>query len=1571
MRKIHFFIIFSLLLGQKLYGQTIIFSPDPNQFTTDIQKQFEKHIGNTSKATLSNFSENFKSKLDAESKVQFIELFQYLTKRGLKPIEMYSLITTYQALFNSGSFDFQRAKNLSLYLQKSFQPLAPKKMVEILTQLEGFFANGYLYTSNFNKVRIDDKEWRIGFFETKQDFFEPQPIIKEEKKEEEEDIGWGEQQNIEEYDSWNDPAIAIGASKSLEEVNLPKIQGLHFIFNNTNLHLLSPSDSVTVEETSGAFEVVQGIFIGKNGKVKWSLDKGIPEATLDKFSFKVIGTRFMAEQVLLSFPELLKNEVKGVLEIRLEKRPTGLASSYPRFKSYYNNADLILNLKNYEYKGGLSLVANKMSSASLYDKYTKIVANKGTRNTFEVLSLNFILTDSLITSDRVSFITKLDKDSITHPAVRMRFDLKNNQLNLSKLSKGGFRNSMYSDTFHQVDIKSDAMSWDLNSDKMDFYIIAGNTEVSAVFESFNYYNPDRIRFLSTAAGFNPLIAAGNFIARKKVNKLSVDEMIVVTKKERFQVANGMLIGHQMGFFDFNPNDNSYSLSRKGQHYFLSYMGKTDFDDLVLTSLASNSSKGNASIDLNSKSLDIKGAQDFKLSDSLGISFIPKDQSMQIVGNKVFTFNGEIVVKNFRFFGDFEVQYENFLVQLKRIDSIRFVPLELYKRGSKIEIGGHMIYGKTGVLYLNDPNNKSGRKILPEFPKLEIPGGVLTYFNEPGRKQKYETEVYFKANSLKIDSLNTINPVYAGTFYSDKIFKPISENLLVLPDTTLGIIHKQKGPYKLYGGESTLIANSNIVLNKSGINTSGELSHLAGKLKAKEIKFFEDLLIAKGEEGKISETVTATKQYYPAVQIAAYDTYWQPSLDSMKISSEKGFEFYAGSSLLTGSLVLRTTGLFGDGKLERKDSDAMSNGFKFNKTGFLATNAIFNVKSEEKDAKPVFSGKNVGLDFNVQQSLVKVSSQNSGFNDAKTSVLDFPYSSYSTTIDNALWDIKKKLISMEGALESSVFQSTAPTQFGLKFNGTAASYDIAALNLKISGVEYINSVDASIVPPNGHVAVMKDGKLEEFTNAKIIADTLNKHHVLTSANVKINSKLSYTGNADYQYINVSNDTFNIKLGNFEFAEIDANGNILKSKSSNKLSTIAKAKVSEKDSIYLSPKMLYRGEITMLAPFKNLSLNGSVIPDLQKYPMLGGNWINYSGNKSEEISINVDETLKDGGKPLYVGLHLRAGAANGALYPTFLSAKKAEDDLDVFLAKGIFKRDEPNKKFVIEPVSAAEVGNKYELYDDQGLIALEGKFNLLGAESKIFQTVGIANIGLDSMVYDFNTLMKIEFPMSIPNTQKLGQNIVKSNLDAGNSDPAIVTDSPYMISKLKQFLGNKDTEEYSKKSMREHLPLHKASTKFLSTLVLSDLNLRYNPVANTFHSVGKIGISNIGDVDINAMVDGYLEVVKNPLTGDEFYIFLEISPTNWYYFGYKAGQLGVTSTDEEVNKMFTAPVGAKEKKSEIAFVDVAEASKYRKKFLQMYLGIKEAEFVKKPTSTTTLPNAPKPKTPAKKADEQEGF
>ncbi|KPM47287.1 hypothetical protein [Jiulongibacter sediminis] len=1550
----NFILIFGLLISSFLVNaQVIRLENSPETFLESFEKVFTDAKNETSIAEFSQFKPHFENEMSPAERQQFIQLCQTMAGRNHKMPEYYYLLVFLNNAFNPEYFDAQARADLLSYFTKLSADQPKNRVTEIVKQLTGFLTDRIVYEAKFNKLYAFGGQFRLGYFDQEQDYLKEEIPQSTQKSSPEEDFGlFDDWDKEEEYDPWDDPSLSIDPDEFYRLIPLPKIKGLVLYLENVDLVMVSPSDSAIFQNTTGAVDLMANNFVGEKGSFDWSM-VNIPEAKVNfsEYTFNISKPYLKAEKVVFEYPSYLADTVEGVFEFRGENRRTGEAITYPRFKSYENNAQFKNLEASLSYKGGFSLIGNRHFSSSLYHNISTLFVNKGLPNSFKVEGRRIEFTDSLITSDQISFTSYIREDSIYHPAVRLRYDIENKFLNLYKVFRGGFRNTMYSDTFHEMDIRSDAMKWDLKTNKMDFYIIAGKEEVPAIFQGFNYYNQAHLRELSNIAGWNPLVFLGNYVYRKKVNRFTLFEIEDKIQLSPRRIKDGVIIATQMGFLDYDPHSDSYSLSRKGLHYFKSSIGRGDYDDLVFQSY-SEEGQNNASIDLNSNALDIGGTSEFRLSDSLGIRFLPKDKSLKMEGSKSFKFAGEISVKNYRFFGDFEVDYERFLVNLNRIDSITFTPVKVYNSGHISNIGGQVVYGKSGILYLNAPDNKSGRRKLPQYPRLVIEEGAIVRFDDSLRREfTYPEDVFFKIESIDHDSLNSVDMAYKGVFNSGGIIRPIQETLIVMPDTSIGFNHLPKGNYKLYGTNSSFDFEENLRMTKKGLTSKGKLTHLAALANAEKARFGSDELTFNGKSALIKEAFLGQNVYFPDVKINEYEATWKPEVDSLSIASDETFSFYQASTELSGNLVVRNSGLYGQGKLTRKDSEANSDAIKFNKAGFLAENSEFIVKSEANAGSPILKGQKVQLDFNVDRQIVNISPEESDFNDTLNASIAFPYAAYKTTIDNATWNIKDRKISMKGDVETSLFSSTAESQYGLEFNGEEALYDIAANTLNISGVPGIKTVDAIIIPENGEVAVRSE-KLLPFTNATVIADTVNKYHTLANANITINSKLSYSGDASYQFVNVSSDTFNIKMQSFEFAEITPEGQILGSKRSGQLSTIARAKVTEADSIFLSPKMLYIGELTMLAPFRNLSLKGQVTPVLDQYPVLGKNWINYSGNKSEEIQINVDETLKDGGKRLYAGLHLNPAASSESLYPTFLSAKRQNDDRDVFLARGVFKRDEPNKRFVIlgtEENPRNSPGNSYELYDELGLIKLDGEFNLLNSNlSQYMQTVGQAELELDSLTYTFNTLVKYNFPVPPPILAKMGDNIVKTNLDVGNSDPAIAFENPEFLAKLAQFTGPKGAEDYKEEYYKGHVPLFKHSPKFFATAVFSDLHLKWNPVFNSYHNAGRIGISNIGETDINAMVPGYFEIIKNPHKGDEITFFLEVSPSVWYYFAFKEGQLGIASSDFEFNKMLTEKDKASAKGVELINADMAEAMNFRKRFMISYLGV-DAEIFEKPART----------------------
>jgi hypothetical protein len=379
------------------------------------------------------------------------------------------------------------------------------------------------------------------------------------------------------------------------------------------------------------------------------------------------------------------------------------------------------------------------------------------------------------------------------------------------------------------------------------------------------------------------------------------------------------------------------------------------------------------LNLNDKVLTIRGIRRFNVSDSLRIYVLPYDRTIKITKNRTFTFSGQFKAKNYRFSGkDLLFDYEKFSLALNKIDSVTFTPQSVYNKGGRQEIGGHIKFLKPGTLFLNRPDNKSGKVYLPQYPRLKIDEGVIVYFDEPARGvRKYSRDVRFDVPKIDFDSLSVKDIEFDGTFYSGNIFKPFKEVLRIMPDTTLGFLHKvPNGKYNIFGDEASVNFSSPLAMDGKGLHSEGDINHLAATMTAKEILFMSDSLTATGQLGKISESVLKGS-YFPQVAINDYSLKWTPKTDSMIVSSKAGFNFYTGTSSLKGKLVVRTGGLFGIGKLIRTDSETASEQFKFNKEGFIADKSQFNIKSTQTTAKSVLLGKNVNVNFNVNSSIVNI------------------------------------------------------------------------------------------------------------------------------------------------------------------------------------------------------------------------------------------------------------------------------------------------------------------------------------------------------------------------------------------------------------------------------------------------------------------------------------------------------------------------------------------------------------------------------------------------------------------------
>jgi hypothetical protein len=1550
----------SLLGNATLYAQNLKFSEEPGTFMTEVKKVMEGSRNPLYAKAAQELDSIWMSAPSAVQQAQFVKIVRRLADKGQKAGPVFNLLMrNFRTLLMQPEAD---VNGFLATIDRASELYDGKTLQKVLESMQLLLDKHQLYTSNYNKLYVVAGSYRFRFDDSQPDKDAPGAAVPV-------NDGW---------DTPSDTAVLVKAPSE----PLPVLTGALVDLKEATFAMVSGGDSAVFGPSTGAVSLRAGTFVGKGGKFDWTV-AGAPSIYVDfaDYTFNAVNPRLNVENVTLHDEARLEKPVQGVFEFKPTRRPAGKPSTYPRFVSQKNDVVLRNSSKSMTYRGGFSLVGTTVYSTSLANEPAQLYVTYKDKPAFRMSSRRFTMTDSTVAAQVAELSLPLGKDSLYHPGVRFRYSDQDGRLRLERADNTPYASLPYVDGYHKMNIWAEALRWDFPKEEVEFYMIVGKKELPVRLESFDYFRKQRFASIAEEIGFQPLVMAANYVQTQKVQAFSAYDLANKYRQDPTIMRNALERLSLDGYFESNPAADQYRLSRKGIMYILANMDKSDYDNFqIISQFQSNSELTNASISLKDTLMTVRGVERFVVSDSLKIVAVPSDKKVVIGRGRDFTLNGQLKSANFRFTGSgLKFDYDQFFVSLNQVDSITYTPQEKYAKGMSNEVGGHVKYEKGGTFFLSDPKNKSGRQKGGKSPRIVIPDGMTVYFDQPERKNlKYNREVFFKIPKLDFDSLDKRDVVFVGTFNSDGILPPIKTTLKSMDDNSLGFEYKSPGALKLYGGNSLLKATEPLVMDNAGLRSVGVITHLAATIPAEEMLLTTDSLIASGSEATIKEA-TIGKGYFPRVELKNYSLRWFPKTDSMFVVTKgNSFNFYAGTTQLEGGLLLRSAGLFGQGELKRKDSELISQDIKFNKEGFVAHKAQFTVTAgQEKSFRPILLGKNVDVDFNIAKNIADLSTTSSGFG-TDTSALEFPYAAYRTSINKARWNIANKTIAMKGDVANSTFTATAPDQEALAFNGSAALYEIDKMTLNVSGVPYIRTADVKIIPDKGIVSVRKNGEMAAFKNARIEIDTLNSSHRLKNADIRIVSRNRFEGSATYQYVTSRKDTFNIKMENFELREV---GSVAEAPRKGKkgtasvapagtLYTTARAEVREEDKFMLAPRMQYKGRVNLIAYEPVLQLDGLVRPLLKPRPDLSSSWITMkesSADSTGAISIKVNKELKNEiEQPLFAGLHYRSG---GGMYLSFLSPKFTERDQDIYTAQGSLSYDEESKVFRIMPPPGPDglinEANAFTFDDQKGTASFAGPLKI--SSSDLIWASGLVDVQVDSARYDLNTMLLLNVPVLTAITPDLATKIVQTNLDEQNSDPA-EDDAARLNTKLAALIGQKAADEYVTKTAAGYKPLFEASSDLDAPLVLSNVNLRWSDVHGAYFSIGKIGMSNLGRSDINAQMEGVLEIRRTD-TGDEFGLYLELSPDLWYYLDYAQNQLGIVSSDVNFNDQILAKSkNAKSKDMELISLGFEEKAMFLDRFSDFYQpALKKAMLAKAAAAKKEI----KKKVEKKKAEAAEGF
>jgi len=182
------------------------------------------------------------------------------------------------------------------------------------------------------------------------------------------------------------------------------------------------------------------------------------------------------------------------------------------------------------------------------------------------------------------------------------------------------------------------------------------------------------------------------------------------------------------------------------------------------------------------------------------------------------------------------------------------------------------------------------------------------------------------------------------------------------------------------------------------------------------------------------------------------------------------------------------------------------------------------------------------------------------------------------------------------------------------------------------------------------------------------------------------------------------------------------------------------------------------------------------------------------------------------------------------------------------------------------------------------------------------------------------------------------------------PEAHEDKTKLLYKAAEIIGNKAANNYDEKSQNDYVSLVSMSNELVKPLVISDVNLKWSDTDKAFYNPldSKIGVSNIGKNDINAKLEGFIEIRKTE-NGDILNVFLKASSV-WYYMSYTDNLLVLYSNNDEFNEIVKSKTNVdKAKIGEYIFVpgELNEVQKFVDEFRKVYYDIDDPFVLDQPT------------------------
>ena len=1273
-------------------------------------------------------------------------------------------------------------------------------------------------------------------------------------------------------------------------------------FSDVDLTCSSDGGKIVTYSTSGSYFPFSYKINGKGGKMDWSqqgLSSDSIYVILDGYSLDVRTAAIQADSVLFTNKLMFSFSLKGSFVDKITRGKQ--AENYPKFVSY--SKDIVIKdvYPQVDYKGGYKLQGvNFIADGGKYADARLIFNNNG-KKIFVANANKFNLGGDVISSKQVGIKIYFDNDSLYHSNLKFNYD--NNKRKL-KLSKAGKFSSPMLNTYHQLNMKFELLEWEIDENIITFGSLPGTSVSEVNFESVDMYLENRFDELQGIDAVHPLILIDNYMRDKQESKFFVEDFARYIKFPFVQVQTYLIDLANKGFLFYDFSEDRVTVLPSLSRYVLAKSQQGDYDVIQFNSkvIGNSLTMVNAVLNIESKDLIIRGINQIAVSDSQKVAIFPKGGEIKILKNRDFVFNGRIFAGNGRvnLYGqDFHFNYDEFKIDLKKIDSVQLsvpvkpVQLDMYNNPLLTRIKT-VIEAASGELIIDESSNKSGlrKQNHPEYPIFKSFSDSYVYYDNPdifdGVYSRDNFSFHLKPFTIdSLESYSTDGLWFAGTFKSSNIFPVFDDTLRIQSDYSLGF--KRNTPvegFPLYAGKSKYY--NEIELGNNGLRGSGKFEYLSSVIHSEKIIFFPDSTQLLSDAFIINEVAQGIE--FPQTSNTKTYCNYEPYNDRLEVfQTHEMFDVYNGQASHKGNLLLKPTGLTGNGIMKLDLAEVSSKFFSFNSTWFKADTANLNVFDNSSNL--AFSAKNLRANIDVKDR------EGMFFSNGTGSYVNFPASEYICYIDQLKWEMDNEQLTFGNndplSTSRSEFISVNIDQDSLSFYAKSAGYSLKDFIIYAEGVDSILVADAIIFPDSAKLTVARNAKIQTLNNSRIIIDSLVRYHNFNNASVDIIGKNNYSASGDYVYKDALENEQPIY-----FSEISVNKDTV---------SVAKGNVDQQRDFMIGSRYNYYGDIILIGDRKDLKFKG-YFKLSHNCSAFSKNWISFSSFIDPfNISFNFNEELyNNNDDKLYSGIYYNRDSS--IYYSTFLSTKKRAKDVEFFSAgSNVYYNNELSSYIV----GGLDSSSNYLILDEKtcsvsGSGTLDLNFNL----GRI-NTTSVGNISNKKGEISFDGFLFLDFDFS-----EKALEIMANDIFSAPGDEIFEYDLDYE-NNLSKIVGNSSKEELMI-DLEINDAFEKLPKQMKKTIALTKVNFVWDKNREAFISKNNIGIGNIGETQINGMLNGNILIEKGRNT-DILSLYLQTEFYDEYFFTYKSGVMRAISTNPEFNTAITDVKDTKRKSKSIQGMD----------------------------------------------------